>query len=563
MLCRAGTRAVLATVPLMAACGTVTSRRPSPIAAVSPGDNAPGESVAITHVTVIDVAASVAATASHADQTVLISGGRITAVGATTGVAIPRGARVLDGRGQYLVPGLWDAHGHMALAGEAALPVYVVNGVTTVRDLGGEVSTLLAWRREIGAATRVGPRLLVAGPTIEGAWWLDRVLFALANGDSLLRTFPIFQLSPRVRLATPDQAAGIVDSLVRLGVDLVKFRNLRGDEFRALGIATRRRGVPLVGHAPRDVSLGEAAEAGMRSIEHAETVTLRLGDAPRSERWAEVTRVAHAGTAITPTLVTDQASRLTPESVAYSVLADTGNAGDPRRRYLTPGLLNFWRFDLASRRLEVPSTPASRASAYRREVADLRLAHDIGVSLLVGTDVGVPPVYPGFSVHEGLQLLVEEVGLTPLEALRAATLAPARVMRMDDSLGVIAPGQVADLLMLDASPLRDIRNTTHVQAVFLRGRPFVHADLDKLFDGAAQSVQTSERVRDRLHEPSATSLTLADLAADVGHHPSFVARTFRRRFFGLSIGEYVRLAWSRNKEPSLSGLGSRFSFTSC
>jgi imidazolonepropionase-like amidohydrolase len=399
---------------------------------------------------------------------------------------------VVDGRGHYLIPGLWDAHAHLTHAGQSALDPYVANGVTTVRDLGGRLPELLALRREIRAGTRVGPRLLVAGPNLEGAWWLDAVVGFIAS-DSLLRTFPFLEATPRHRVATPADAPAVIDSLVRLGVDLVKFRNLRGDEFRAVAAEARRRGLVLAGHAPILVSPGEAAEAGLGSFEHSETVTLRLGDAPDSTRRAELARVARAGTAITPTLVTDVAYRQTPDSVAYAVIADTANVRDPRRRYLSRDLLAAWKFGLATKRFEGPSTPESWATSHQRQVADTRRAHAVGVPLLVGTDLGVSLVYPGFSVHDELRLLVDEIGLTPLEALRAATLAPARTMRMTDSLGVIARGQLADLVLLDADPLRDIRNTTRIRAVVVGGQVLHRTDLDRLLDEAARSARATSR----------------------------------------------------------------------
>jgi imidazolonepropionase-like amidohydrolase len=442
--------------------------------------------VAITHVTVVNVGARDAAGATRPDQTVLIVGGRITEVDAATRVDMPAGARVVDGRGKYLIPGLWDAHAHVTAGGEPALAAYIANGVTTVRDLGGRLPELHGLRREIRTGTRVGPRLLLAGPNLEGAWWLDRVVGFLAS-DSTLRGSDFLERSPRYRIASPADAPAAVDSLIRLGVDLIKFRNLRGDEFRAIAAEARRRGIFLAGHAPVQVSIGEAADAGLRSFEHSETVMIRLGDAPDSVRRAELARVARAGSAITPTLVADVAYRQTPDSVAYAVIADSASAREPRRRYLAHELLTAWKFGLYTKRFERPRTAESWAELHRRQVADTRVAHAMGVPLLVGTDLGVSLVYPGFSVHDELRLLVDEVGLIPLEALRAATLAPARTMGMADSLGVVAPGKVADLVLLDADPLRDVRNTRRIGAVVVGGRLLRRDDLDRLLEEAARS----------------------------------------------------------------------------
>ncbi len=451
--------------------------------------------LAITHVTVVDVTPRTTAAATRRDQTVVIVAGRITDVGLANRVDVPRGARVVDGRNRYLIPGLWDAHAHVTSGGEAALAAYVANGVTTVRDLGGRLPELTRWRQAIRAGTSVGPRLLLAGPNLEGAWWLDAVVGFLAS-DTSFRSFDFLERSPRYRVASPADAPKVVDSLIRLGVDLIKSRNLRGDEFRAVAAEARRRGIPMVGHAPIQVSIGEAAEAGFRSFEHSETVTLRLGDASDSARRAELARVARVGSAITATLVTDVAYRQTPDSIAYAVLADTGGVHERRRRYLARELLEAWRFGLDTKRLEGPRSAASWAESHRRQVADTRLAHAAGVPLLVGTDLGVSLVYPGFSVHDEMRLLVQEVGLTPLEALRAATLAPARTMGMADSLGLVAPGKVADLVLLDADPLRDVVNTTRIGAVLVGGRLLARADLDRLLDEAARlAIKTLQPAR--------------------------------------------------------------------
>ena len=214
----------------------------------------PGGSLAITHVSVIDVSAPNDAAALLPDQTVLIQNGRITTVGTASSVRVPRNAQVVDGRGKYLIPGLWDAHTHVSYAGESAFPVYVANGVTTLRDLGGRLPDLLALRQRVDAGELVGPDMYVAGPVVEGAWWLDFVV-KMADSDSVLRSFRFLETSPRVRIGSPQDAQLVVDSLRRLGVDMIKFRNLRGDELRALASAARRHEIPVVGHAASGIPI--------------------------------------------------------------------------------------------------------------------------------------------------------------------------------------------------------------------------------------------------------------------------------------------------------------------
>jgi hypothetical protein len=233
----------------------------------------------------------------------------------------------------------------------------------------------------------------------------------------------------------------------------------------------------MAGHAPDEVSIAEAADSGLQSFEHIETVMLALGKLGDSARRAQLARVAAAGTAITPTLITDVAYRQTPDSVAYAAIADTGGLTDPRRRLVSRAMARMWKFGLDTKKFEGPE---DWAAMHRNQVADLRRAHEAEVPLLVGTDLGVSLVYPGSAVHQEMQLLVEEGGLSPLEALQAATLTPARIFHLEDSLGSVAPGKRADLVLLDADPLSRIANTERIAAVVLAGRWLDRAGLDSL-----------------------------------------------------------------------------------
>jgi imidazolonepropionase-like amidohydrolase len=439
-----------------------------------------GVPLVISDVTVIDVLAASAALAYRPHHTVVIEGSRIAALEPASSVRVPEGARVVRGQGRYLIPGLWDAHAHVSDAGEAALAAYIANGITSVRDLGARLTELRVWRERVARGTLVGPRLYMAGPNVEGAWWLDRVV-ELAKTDSLLRSFPFLEASPRYRLASAAHARQAVDSLRRLGVDMIKFRNVRGDEFHALATEAKRHRVPLVGHAPGGVSISEAADAGMASIEHMETVMLKLGDASEAQRRAQFAHLARKGTAITATMVTDVAYRQTPDATAYAVIADTANRIDPRRRFISRALLAAWKFGLDTKKFDGPN---DWTASHRRQLADLRFAREAGVSILVGTDLGVSLIYPGFTVHDELQFLVEQGGLSPLEALRGATVYPARSLSVADSIGTIAPGMHADLVLLDADPLLAVRHTRVIGAVIRDGRYFDRGALHQLLADA-------------------------------------------------------------------------------
>ncbi len=461
-------------LPLLAASLLAASCAPVPPPSAEPGGR--GGDLAITHATVVDVTAASPGAALLPDHTVLVSGGQIAAVGPSAAVRVPRGARVVDARGKYLLPGLWDAHAHVYLAGESALPVYVANGVTTVRDLGGRLPALLEMRRRVAAGELAGPRLYVAGPMLEGAYWLDPVAEQIA-GDTLLSRYPYFESLPAVRVTSAGEARAVMDSIRRLGVDMVKVHNLRGDEFRAFASEARRLGIPVVAHSPSRVPVGEVADSGVRSIEHMETVMRRITDTAVAARRAELARVARAGTAVTATLGMVAAFRQVPDSVAWAIVADTAARIDPRRRWVSRGLLDYWRFNLDMKKSDPPN---DWVAWYRRIVADLHLAREAGVPILVGTDLGVQMVYPGFSVHDELRRLVVEGGLTPFQAIRGATVLPARTLGVEGRVGTVAPGMEADLLLLDADPLQEVGNTTRIRAVVLDGRLFDRAGLDAL-----------------------------------------------------------------------------------
>jgi imidazolonepropionase-like amidohydrolase len=449
--------------------------------------------LAITNVTLIDVRAATPEQARLAGRTVLLEDGAITAVGASGSMKLPRGAKVVDGRGKFLAPGLWDAHVHLGTFGESALPLLVAEGVTSVRDMGGDPALLKAWRDSIERREVAGPQIFMTGRIVEGAWWLDRIAKA-AQTDPVLSAFPFLEIAPRERLSSASDAARAVSEVRSEGIDLIKFRNLRTDEFNAVAAEARKAGLPLTGHSPRSTPPGHAAEAGMTSIEHMETVTLALGDRPEGERLKEFARMAAAGTGITATLITDVAYRQTPDAKAYAIIDDTANRLDPRRRFLSGRALAAWRFGLDVKKLESGST-TDYAQLHRRQLSDLRLARAAGVPILIGTDLTVSLIYPGSSVYEEMRYLVANGGLSPFEALKGATFYPARAMRLTNQ-GYVAAGARADLVLLERDPVLAVPEAASIDAVVLNGRLLRKRDLDRLREESARLA-----LRDRVYRP--------------------------------------------------------------
>ena len=438
-----------------------------------------GSDVAIAHVAVVDVATGTA----RGDQTVLIRGPRIVSVQPSKDVRLPSGTRTIDAAGKYLIPGLWDSHVHLSYLGACALPVFVANGVTALRDAGARMDEIREWRRQIAAGRLVGPLIKAAGPNLESGDWLSRAYRLAPPSD------PIWHWGPRLAVDGPSSARTVVDSLARLGVDFVKFRNLPRATFLAIAREAKRRGLPLAGHAPHGTSILEAADSGMTSIEHAETVTLSLDTASIAVRRKAFAEIAKTGTFVTPTLITERANWLTSDSAHRALLDDSAGTHDVNRKYVSARTIGLWReaMDL-NRKGDDGSTDWNEL--YRHQVADTRLANEAGVHFLAGTDVGgAIGLYAGTSLHDELRLMVRDAGVSPIHALQSATTNPAAFFKLERERGTIAPGMAADLVLLDGDPLADLGNVRRVRAVVLMGRVLQRADLDQILADVAAQVR--------------------------------------------------------------------------
>ena len=426
--------------------------------------------LAITHVTLVDGTGA----PPRADITVIVRDGRIAAVGPAGAVRPPRGARVVDARGKHLIPGLWDMHVHLTKAGENTLPLFVANGVTSVRDMGGDYRLLAKWRREVAEGKRLGPKIKMAGPMLESAENVARM-----RGERTVEPVDRYRLP----VAAPEDAERAVRFVASIGADFVKVRTVESPEvYRAIAAAAKRAGLPLVGHtvAPPE----ELLAAGQRSVEHPfippfDTLT-------EAEREALFKRFAAAGMALVPTLVTGTESLLVPVDRVVAIVEDREGSLDPRRRYLSGYIIADWREQAQERRGTSVEGLKQLVPSILRDVRETSLA---GVRVMPGTDVGVVMIYPGYTLHDELRNLVERVGLSPMEVLVSATRTPAEFFGMADSLGTIEAGKVADLVLLDADPLADISNTRKIRAVVLGGRLLSRADLDR----ALAEVETRAR----------------------------------------------------------------------
>src|SRR5262245_24398737 len=247
--------------------------------------------IVVTHATVVDIRSG----ELRKDSTILIQGDRIAGVGPARELAIPPGFRRVDVGGGYVIPGLWDAHVHLSYLGACSLPVFVANGVTSVRDAGARLEDIAAWTGAIRAGKLIGPRVWSAGPNIESREWMERAWTILPESD------PHWQLGPRQIISGPQDAEDAVRTLARQSIDFIKFRNLARESVLVVLAEARKRELPVAGHAPAGMTLTEASDAGLKSVEHAETVSLRLGNLPDDERVSTMRTLARNGTLITPT----------------------------------------------------------------------------------------------------------------------------------------------------------------------------------------------------------------------------------------------------------------------
>lgn len=437
-------------------------------------DSRPMASVtAITHVTIIDATGS----PPQSDMTVLIDDNRITEIGKAEGLEPPADAQTIDATGKFLIPGLWDMHVHALHADriERIFSEFVANGVLGIRDMGAPqpLESIRHWRRRIASGAIVGPRVMAAGPILDGPE-------------------PMF---PNYSLAVSGEAEAhrIVASLKRQGVDFIKvYSLLQRDAYFAIAEEAKLQGIRFAGHVPESVSAAEASDAGQASIEHLSGIWLACSaqeeklrknlidarserdvsalnaalsrvqrDAVNSfnERKAEVlfAKFAKNGTWHVPTLIVAWAIAF--PDIRNGSVAPTFARLRPATRGPTDGPCPT---DITAG----DGTLSGTVTGSLDLIAAMRQA---GVEFMAGTDAPNLFFGPGSSLHDELAMFVR-AGFTPMEALQSATLGPARYLGLDQSLGTVEAGKIADLVLLDANPLEDIKNTRMISAVVLRGR---------------------------------------------------------------------------------------------
>jgi hypothetical protein len=469
--------------------------------------------VAFVDVSVVDVENGRVLT----EQTVLVRGDRIVALGASNAVRTGPTDRLVNSTGAFLIPGLWDMHVHLIDPDtpgdlDVVLPLLTANGVTGVRDLGSsDLDAILALRDQIRGGLRLGPRIVVAGKLLDG--------------------IPMVFPPDAIALRTPAEARKTVEFLADQGVDTIKvYEMLQPAVFVAIVEVARKLGLPIAAHPPLSMHAGDVSDYGVKSFEHFRNIELACSsDAEallrerspmlleaaakaaaqedvRAYEWsggygngaiireaihqqqqpralasydevrcsALLGKFARNGTWQTPTLFMMERGYMLPER--RSTLMRTA-------KYVPQSYREAW--DGVVRELTALSTDdkVREAAQVQWYVALVQRMREAGVGLLAGTDVSNPWLVPGYSLHEELWSLVR-AGLTPTEALQTATLNPARFLGEEATMGTIEVGKIADLVLLKGNPLDAIENTARITAVVRDGRYLNRDDLDQLLDDA-------------------------------------------------------------------------------
>ncbi len=434
------------------------------------------QTLTITHATVIDTATG----RLHPDSTVVVRNRRVVSVGQTEATAprtVKSADQVIDAHGEYLMPGLWDMHTHVYFGRtegdgtDLILPLFLANGVTGIRDMGSALAPVLHARSEIAAHRMLGPRMVVAGPMLDG---------------------PKSQYKAAIAISTAEDGRRAVDMLHGRGVDFIKVQSgVPREAYFAIAAEAKKDGIEFEGHVPDAIRASEAVEAGQRSFEHLigifeasspdettyltgkKTPGLFLASYDPAREQKIVDLLAQHGIWQCPTLFWERGQWLV-DAIDYT--------HDPDLPYAAHSWVTTqWPASRVAILKSLDTDPlAVREKFVAHELVLVRRLHAAGVPFLAGTDApaGVDLI-PGVSLHLELQRLVA-AGFTPLEALQTATLNPARFLRRPDEYGSIAPGRFADMVLLTKNPLVDIANTRTIDGVVADGRYLSGDDLARL-----------------------------------------------------------------------------------
>lgn len=407
------------------------------------------------------------------DQTILIEADQIARMGNSTDLHVPKETLRIDGHGLYLLPGLIDAHVHFFDPSTFG-PMMVAHGVTFVRDMGNPSVQALSLRRKLQDGDILGPEMVTTGSILDGA--------------------PPFIPPISIPCKTPEEGREAVRKQAALTVDQIKvYSRLEKEVFMAIADEARHLGVKVVGHVPDSVYIEEAAANGQQSCEHlfgfgnmiakllGDPVQFKTGgmgsDVPYLLRLPEVDQEKLQGAL---SCIRTHAMAVCPTLVVFkhgSHLKDTLAGRHPMAEYISPTIRGIWHSIWGASQQDADASATDRL--LRAMQAFVKTLQRAEITLLVGTDLLFPGVIPGYSLHEELALW-QEAGISPIDTLRGATIAPARFLGLAHRLGTVAEGRTASMVLVRDNPLEDVRNANKIEAVFLRGRFFSRQHLNEL-----------------------------------------------------------------------------------
>jgi len=435
------------------------------------GDNNQQKTLVFTHVTVIDATGAPAKT----DMTVVVKGDCIAALGKTASLDVPENAHVVDAKGKFLMPGLWDMHIHPYDRNDADkeyLPLYIANGITGIRIQWG-FPLHHKWREEIMAGKLIGPRMVIASPAFNG---------------------PPGRGKNNTIVTSEDQGRQLVRKAKEEGADFIIVGiYLQRDVYFGMADEANKLGLPVVGHLPYSVTLIEASDSGLQALQGAVFVVFECipGDVLEYRKKAEKVRMSDdlfakynfvANTPYSEKKAAEVFARLVKNNTWVCPTLLTRRVGDynlikanPRLKYLPLSVRdqvkNYARANMTNEEVR-----NALRKFFERNLAVVGAMNDAGVGLLAGTD----SYWPGLHLQDELELLVR-AGLSPMEALQAATYNAAKCLGLLDSIGTVERGKVADLVLLDSNPLKDIGNTRKIAAVVVGGKIFDKPALQNIF----------------------------------------------------------------------------------
>lgn len=521
--------------------------------------------LAITHVGVVDVERA----RLLADHAVLVKGDRIVSVRPTAQARFASTTRVVDGTGKYLMPGLWDMHAHIGFSGNPILmelPLFTAHGITGIRVMGAPRDlALLARLRQLQSATAagtlVGPRVLAL------ASWA-------VNGEAGIAD----SMPPFYKARTREEGRALAQYFKQSGYDLIKiYNNVSRDGYLGVAEEARRLNIPFAGHEPGSLSAIELSDAGQRSIEHSRiflfncfpgadsmrkgllrasptVLRRRMVDEYNPRACNKVFRTfARNDTYITPTHVTRRMDA-SADDAAYR--------NDARMKYIPGRQRMAWLVD-ANGMVASDASQAGRRSYMDFYLKGLALTNDAyraRVPVIVGTDAGDSFVFPGSSVHDELGELVK-AGLSPAEALRAATLTSATYFARTADFGTVQAGRFADLVLLDANPLADIANTRRIRAVWQGGRSFDRAALDSMLTRIEKAAAPNAQVSLWIAAIAGDTVAIAAALAAGAKIDSMDVQGNRRALNYAAIGNHVAAVRVLLRRGATLNLPNRTGFT--